>query len=275
MTTLGLRRFTVLGLCFGALSACGSAATSSSSPIGPSGDTASAEASSGANDTPAEPSVPAAALVSATVAPPAPVSAPVALAPPPKKGTVVLHVGDSFVHSGLTQRLRTHLEPLGVRYEVRAEHSTNSLDWSKRVPGEVSAAQPDLVIITLGGNEIGSKHLDVQARAIRRIVDSIGGRPCVWTTPPLWMEESGLFDVLQANVSPCRFFETDAVVGSFIPRRADKIHPTAEGGAVWADKLFAWVMAERTGDAKRPWDLKPSPKDELTPRGKRGPLPKP
>ncbi|NUR77840.1 MAG: hypothetical protein HOQ28_16330, partial [Thermoleophilia bacterium] len=51
-----------------------------------------------------------------------------------------LHVGDSFVHSGLTQKLRKHFEALGVRYEVRAEQSTNSLDWSKRVPGEVSAA---------------------------------------------------------------------------------------------------------------------------------------
>lgn len=187
---------------------------------------------------------------------------------------MILHVGDSFVHSGLTQRLRKHFEALGVRYEVRAEQSTNSLDWAKRVPGEVVSVKPDLVIITLGGNEIGSKHLDVQARAIKRIVSSIGDRPCVWLTPPLWsIEEGGLFDTLQENVAPCRFFETDQQVGSFLPRREDKIHPTMEGGALWADKLYAWLMHERTGDTDKPWMLKPASEDERKPHGKRSPLP--
>ena len=33
------------------------------------------------------------------------------------------------------------------------------------IQGElVASTQPDLVIVTLGGNEIGSKHLDVQGR---------------------------------------------------------------------------------------------------------------
>jgi hypothetical protein len=184
---------------------------------------------------------------------------------------VVLHVGDSFVHAGLTQRLRQLFEPFGVRYEVRAQPSTISLDWAKRLPGEVAQTQPDLVIITLGANEIGSKYLAVQARAIGRIVRAIGGRPCVWTTPPLWIEESGFFDTLQANVSPCRFFETDRHIGAFLPRR-DKVHPTMEGGALWAEKLFEYLSDERAGDAQQPWMLEPSPDDELTPRGHRKPL---
>ncbi len=184
---------------------------------------------------------------------------------------MVLHIGDSFVHSGLTQRLRELLQPLEVRYEVRAQHSTNSLDWAKRMPEIVASTQPDLVIITLGGNEIGSKHLDVQARAAARIVKAIGDRPCVWTTPPLWTEESGLFDAVAPSVAPCRFFETDRVVGKYLPRRADKIHPTAEGGALWADALHGWIMKERRGPD---WALAPSPADEIAPRGKRGPLPR-
>ncbi|NUO51272.1 MAG: SGNH/GDSL hydrolase family protein [Polyangiaceae bacterium] len=191
-------------------------------------------------------------------------------APPLPKGTVVLHVGDSFVHSGLTQRLRELFAPYDVKYEVRAEHSTNSLDWAKRMPELVASTQPDFVIVTLGGNEIGSKHLDVQARAAERIVKAIGNRPCVWTTPPLWMEESGLFDAVAPKVAPCRFFETDAVVGKFIPRREDKIHPTKEGGAMWADALFAWTLRERTGPR---WELQKGPESEIAPRGRRGPLP--
>lgn len=237
------------------------------SPVAQPHDTAASASESSS----AQPVLSASATLSASVSAPA---APQADAPPPAKGTVILHVGDSFVHSGLTQRLRKHFEALGVRYEVRAEQSTNSLDWAKRVPGEVVSVKPDLVIITLGGNEIGSKHLDVQARAIKRIVSSIGDRPCVWLTPPLWsIEEGGLFDTLQENVAPCRFFETDQQVGSFLPRREDKIHPTMEGGALWADKLYAWLMHERTGDTDKPWMLKPASEDERKPHGKRSPLP--
>lgn len=234
-------------------------------PVAPSDSAAADSAPGGASTTPSG--------VASTEAPPASApAAPVRAAPPAKK-TTVLHVGDSFVHSGLTQRLRKLLEPLGVRYEVRAEKSTNSLDWAKRVPDEVASTKPDLVIVTLGGNEIGSKHLDVQARAIERIVKAIGNRPCVWTTPPLWMNESGLFDTIQQHVAPCRFFETDEHVARYIPRREDKIHPTMDGGAMWADKLFDYLLDERTGDAERPWDLKAAPSAERTPKGIRGPLP--
>lgn len=200
----------------------------------------------------------------------APTRPPAPALPP---GTAVLHVGDSFVHSGLTQRLREHLAPLGVRYEVRAQHSTNSLDWAKRAPELVASTQPDLVIVTLGGNEIASKHLPVQARAIRRIVEAIGERSCVWTTPPLWRDEDGLFDVLQENLAPCRFFETDLEVGSYLPRRDDGIHPTAEGGAKWADALFAYLERERLGEPK-PWSLAEAPSSERTPRGRRSALPR-
>ena len=186
--------------------------------------------------------------------------------------TTVLHVGDSFVHSGLTQRLKEVFSAEGVRIIARAQHSTNSLDWAKRLPDDISSTQPDLVIVTLGGNEIGSKHLDVQARAIRKIVATIGERPCVWTTPPLWMPESGLFDTLQANVAPCRFFETDKQVGRYIPRREDKIHPTAEGGAIWADSLVSYLRKERLGEPK-PWSLALAPELERKPQGLREPLP--
>jgi hypothetical protein len=219
---------------------------------------------------------PAAVMASAAAAPPSATAvtsaAPAAKpeAPPLPKGTVVLHVGDSFVHSGLTQRLRELFAPYDVRYEVRAEHSTNSLDWAKRMPDLVASTQPDFVIVTLGGNEIGSKHLDVQARAAERIVKAIGNRPCVWTTPPLWMEESGLFDAVAPKVAPCRFFETDVIVGKVIPRREDKIHPTKEGGAMWAEALFAWTLRERTGPR---WELAKGPDSEIAPRGRRGPLP--
>jgi hypothetical protein len=213
--------------------------------------------------------------VAAMLTPPSadPVAAPAAKEPPPiPAGTMILHVGDSFVHSGLTQALKPKFKALGAKYEVRAEKSTNSLDWAKRVPGLVASIRPDLVIVTLGGNEIGSQWLDVEAKAVGRIVEAIGDRPCVWTTPPLWREEEGVFDTIAKTLGHCRFFETDVQVGQFIPRREDKIHPTAEGGAMWADALYGYLMKERAGEPT-PWSLRDGPPDEKAEKGKRNALP--
>jgi lysophospholipase L1-like esterase len=191
--------------------------------------------------------------------------------PAPARGTTVLHVGDSFVRSGLAQALQARLSPLGVRYAVHAQQSTNSLDWSKRIGPLVQQYAPDLVIVTLGGNEIASKHVAVQARAVERIVAAIGRRPCVWTTPPLWREEEGLFDAIRTHLKPCRYFETDLVVGRPIARRADGIHPTPEGGESWAAALWEWLGHERRGtDAS--WALRDAPAEEYLAQGRRKPL---
>jgi len=183
----------------------------------------------------------------------------------------VLHIGDSFVRSGLAQALEARLAPLGVRYAVHAQQSTNSLDWAKRIGPLVQQYDPDLVIVTLGGNEIGSKHVAVQARAVERIVGAIGGRPCVWTTPPLWREEEGLFDAIRTHLKPCRYFETDLVVGRPIARRADGIHPTPEGGEAWGAALWGWLERERRG-ADASWALREAPEGEYVAQGRRKPL---
>jgi len=180
----------------------------------------------------------------------------------------VLHVGDSMVASGLAQALRPRMKALDVRYEVRGEQSTFTSTWAGRMDELVAATQPDLVIITLGGNEIGNTQPETSARFVKRIVNATKGRPCVWMTAPLWREETGIYDVIQKNAAPCRFFETDRHLTEPIERRSDKIHPTPKGGEVWAGVFWTWLMAERTGKTK-PWELLPGSDAEYAPRGLR------
>ncbi|MEM1032425.1 MAG: GDSL-type esterase/lipase family protein [Myxococcota bacterium] len=238
----------------------------------------------GRSKTPSSAPPPPVATVRRPVHRPPPVT-PVTPAPPPAQppgslrlseatelaGTRVVHLGDSFVHAGLSQRLRVFFEALGVRYVARSIPSSNTLDWAARLSVDVAQLQPDLLILTLGANEIASSYPDLHARAIQRLVAQIGDRPCVWTTPPLWRPERGFFDTLQANVAPCRFFETDAVLGEFLPR-SDGVHPTAEAGARWADALIDYLGEERVGAPERPWNLEAAPAAERTPRGLRSPL---
>lgn len=187
--------------------------------------------------------------------------------PPIPPSTAVLHVGDSMVPQ-LARALRPRFREYGVRYEMRFEQSTFTSTWAGRMPALVAATQPHLVLVTLGGNELANPQPENHARFVRRIVESIGARPCIWITPPLWRDETGIFDVIQKNAAPCRFFETDVHVDGPIERVGDGIHPTPDGGVTWADALWPWLMDERVG-GEQPWALRPGPPEEYAPRGRR------
>lgn len=192
-------------------------------------------------------------------------AAPEPVVRPIPAGTAVLHVGDSFAVAGFAQALRPRMQALGVRYEVRAETSSFTTSWSHKMEKVVADTQPDLVIINLGANEVSNTDPATHAPHVRRIVKAIGGRPCVWVSPPLWRKDTGITEVIRENSAPCRFFDSDLLVKQPIPRQSDHIHPNAEGGAIWAEAFWAWLGAERapTEDSKAsPWLLKPAPPGE-------------
>ena len=110
---------------------------------------------------------------------------------------------------------------------------------------------------------------ETHARFVRRIVEGTRGRPCVWITPPLWRKETGIFDVIQKNAAPCRFFETDRFLRAPIERVGDKIHPTPKGGEAWGEIFWPWLMQERVGADGVPWALRPGAPEEYAPRGLR------
>lgn len=183
--------------------------------------------------------------------------------PPIPKGTVVLHIGDSFTFAGFAQALRPRFVAVGAKYEVRGEQSSFTTTWSGKLGPLIGSTQPDLVIITLGANEVANTDPPAHAPAVRSIVRQIGGRPCVWVSPPLWAKDTGIIDVLREHSAPCRFFDSDALVKQPIPRQGDKIHPTREGGAIWADVFWDWLGAERAPEGQ---EVSPRPDGSSTPK---------
>ena len=79
---------------------------------------------------------------------------------------------------------------------------------------------------------------------------------CGGDEPVSWKKDTGILDVVRANVAPCVYFDSDALVGD-VPRQRDHIHPSAEGGARWADALFRWLIDHRKSGAK--WAIQPRP----------------
>jgi lysophospholipase L1-like esterase len=134
----------------------------------------------------------------------------------------------------------------------------------------VAQTQPDLVIINVGANELSNTDPPTHAKAIRRIIAGIGDRPCVWVSPPSWKKDTGILDVIRLNSPPCRFFDSDVHVKEPIPRQSDHIHPNKEGGRIWAEAFWKWLMSQRApaeaaaegGKKPNPWKLLPAPPEE-------------
>jgi lysophospholipase L1-like esterase len=183
--------------------------------------------------------------VVASVAPSVSATAP---APPPPPvlmsigpGTRVLLFGDSFV-GGLQSRLKHLVEERGGTLVADPWVSSTTTAWAKgsRLTKLLSTAKPDVVFIALGANEVFLPAPETRAPAIRAIVQRLGGRSCAWISPVLWKGETGITAVSRANAPPCAFFDSSTLT---VETTGDKIHPSAKGGAAWADAVWSATVA--------------------------------
>lgn len=187
-----------------------------------------------------------------------PASADTAPTPPPEPppGTLVLHVGDSFAGS-LGVPLAKRLKAAGLRSVLEYRTSSYIPTWasSPELTQYIARYSPDLVLITLGANEFELSAPETRARAVRRLVKQLEGRPCVWISPPRWKPDTGILGVIRENSKPCRFLDSDTIVRE-LARKPDKIHPSDAGREVWADAVYSWLVHERQTGAERPWQFR-------------------
>lgn len=157
--------------------------------------------------------------------------------PPPKR---VLHVGDSMVGAfgGLTKALENHFKPLGAKFtsEVVTSLSVQTFARDKKLDTLIAKNDPDLVIITLGANDILAPFPKSLAAFIAAIAKKTTGRECWWLPPVPWKEAvasgPGFIQVVKDNAAPCKVYDGS---GLTIARQPDGIHPSDRGGQVWAD----------------------------------------
>lgn len=195
---------------------------------------------------------PVAAQPPAAEPPPAP-SEP----PPIPEGTTVLHIGDSMA-GALGVALNDELKQRKVKGMLRFKAATYipGWAWGKELPLYLAQVKPDLVLITLGTNEVKMPDPTMRAPTIRKLVGLLGGRPCVWIAPPVWAPEKGLYQVIRDNIAPCRYMDTERVYPD-MPRLGDKIHPSINARKEWAKRVVNWLARERQPTTEAPWALRP------------------
>jgi hypothetical protein len=167
---------------------------------------------------------------------------------PPHHGPykVVLHIGDSTVGymGGLTKALETRFKAEGTKRwvsEAVTSASVANFDQSKQYRGLIAQYKPDLVIITLGANDVFIPRPDVLASSVKKIAKRASFTDCVWIGPPTWKKDSGIVDVIRDHSGPCRFFDSSLLT---LKRRGDGIHPTDEGGETWAALFWPFFKGD-------------------------------
>jgi hypothetical protein len=206
---------------------------------------------------PAEPMPPAAAVgaTNASLAAETPLpaeTAPVAL----PSGTTVLHIGDSFA-GALGIELNREFKEAGVRGILKYETATYIPTWAsgKDLETYLSKYHPDLVLITLGANELEIPDPAQRAATIRRLVGRLAGRPCVWVAPPLWHgARPALLDVIRESCAPCAYLDSGELVPE-LPRAKDGIHPAMAARKAWAKAVITWLGQHRKRGETQPWRI--------------------
>ena len=175
------------------------------------------------------------------------------------QGTKVLQVGDSFA-AALGIELGKLLKHAGLRTSLESKTPSYIGDWAfgPVLKKAISDYNPDLVLITLGANEVEIPVPAQRVGPIQRLVKSLGDRPCVWILPPLWKQDTGLMQVIKDNARPCQVLDSSVLVPA-LPRGPDHIHPSSEGRVLWATAVFEWLKQAREPAGPRAWSLRGGP----------------
>ncbi len=175
------------------------------------------------------------------------------VAPPAPK--VVLQCGDSMVggYGGLTKALGDKFKDAGDHFVRDWEVSVSiaTFDHQKRLAELLAKHKPDVVILTLGANDVFVPFPQSLAGHVASIARkaSAGGRECYWMAPPLWKKDTGIVQVIKDNASPCKVFDASHLK---IARGGDGIHPTDKGGETWASAFWAFYESHGSPDLATP-----------------------
>lgn len=158
-----------------------------------------------------------------------------------KKYRLVLHTGDSMVGGGLSRALRPLFATEGSKYvrDVWESGSIENFADAERLPGLIKRHDPDLILLSIGANDVGGNITDYLAKKIDKVVAMTqkgGPRDCIWIGPPKWrINGKPVVDMIRAHAGACVFFDGTEIV---MERKEDKVHPNEHGGEQWATAFW-------------------------------------
>jgi lysophospholipase L1-like esterase len=149
-----------------------------------------------------------------------------------------------MVGGGLCRALQPRFAAEGSKFirDVWESGSIEDFSASDRLPKLIARHDPDLILLTMGANDVGGTVTDYLGKQIDKIVAMTqkgGPRDCVWLGPPKWrLNGKPVIDMIKAHAGACTFFDSTDIE---MQRKADKVHPDEKGGDQWAVAFWHWM----------------------------------
>jgi hypothetical protein len=160
----------------------------------------------------------------------------------------ILLTGDSMV-----EQLRYRMEEIahfnGHKLMACIWYNSTTKKWSKtnRLSDLYKEYRPDVVIFTLGANELSLPNIKSREPFIKDMIAEIDslGIPFVWIGPPNWLEDTGLNNMVEQYIGEKRFYHSAHLEDELVDlRQEDGAHPTREGADLWADSINIWLTSQ-------------------------------
>lgn len=152
----------------------------------------------------------------------------------------ILFIGDSMLE-GLSPRLAAYAAKNGHTLYSVIWYSSTSEIWggSDKIRQYIDRVYPDYIFICLGANELFVKDIkDKRDRYVKKMVSDFGDIPFLWIGPPNWKPDTGINELIEANVPRGSFFLSN---GMHFERGKDGAHPTRNSAAQWMDSVARWM----------------------------------
>lgn len=156
-----------------------------------------------------------------------------------------LFFGDSMVE-GLSLRFSDYVNENGHQLYTVCWYGSSTTGWASAIDtlqSFIRWAEPDYVVVSLGGNELRVKDLDFRAENIRKIQNALGKIPTVWIAPPSWVKKPTITEVIRSVVGNKRYFDSTRLT---YQRGSDNMHPTFNSSARWMDSIAVWMASPET-----------------------------
>ena len=170
--------------------------------------------------------------------------------PSPFEGKVVLHVGDSQVEGFYGAFLGTHILFNGATAHHRHGEGGKGVGWwleRNRLARDIVRYQPDIVLVTLGGNDSSRARHPEYRETVERFyrIAGLTGAKVIWVSPPtaigrasrLQRFRNQVCSVILDVVGEQHFVDSREITAD-IEHANDGVHFTVDGGREWARRIF-------------------------------------
>lgn len=174
------------------------------------------------------------------------------------KDLFIVHIGDSFAQA-LGSDMKKQLSDQGVKCQLKTRTPSYIPEWASNGDLEklLSTYHPQLVIVSLGANDLEVPNLEERGQRVKKLVGKLGKTACIWIAPALWEgAKEDLLAVIKEQSAPCLYLDPRDIMPS-MPRAKDGVHPLEEIRAEWAKLTIDWIrqhlLPQNSIESPEPW----------------------